>query len=402
MPTLPNYQQFDGLHWETGCIRNALDYQGVKAPHTGQPFSEALLFGVSGGAVFGYFSFAYEGHDPHVALLTRNTFDPWDTLLARLGVVQEVYQTIKPDKAVKNLLDVLETGAVPIVWADFCSMPYNSLHMLADFWHMYPHIVYGYEPADHLVRLADRARVPLQITPEQLAAARGRVKKADYRIVTLDLPDSAKLISAVQLGIWDCIKLYTEQPPKGAKHNFGFAAYQRWIELLAKPKVRLSWAREFPVGPKLYAGLTSTWRAIMVDGKEGQAERHLFADFLDEASVILNKVALKEVATQFRASGQAWHELANALLPERVPLFKQARELMWTRYQRFLNYGYDPAMMAATQARLNAIKTELAADFPLTDTEVAALHAEIAAHVRKIHDLELVGINTLRLAMGER
>jgi hypothetical protein len=313
-----------------------------------------------------------------------------------------VYQTTKPDKAVKNLLDVLETGAVPMVWADFCSMPYNSLHMLADFWHMYPHIVYGYEPADHLVRLADRARVPLQFTPEQLAAARGRVKKADYRIVTLDLPDSAKLISAVQLGIWDCIKLYTEQPPKGAKHNFGFAAYQRWIELLTKPKARLSWAREFPIGPKLYAGLTSTWRAIMVEGKEGQAERHLFADFLDEASVILNKVALKEVATQFRASGQAWNELANALLPERVPLFKEARELMWARYQRFLNYGYDPAGIAATQIRLNEIKTEVATNFPLTPSEVVNLQTQLAEQVQNIHDLELTGINALRLVMSEQ
>ncbi len=402
MPTLPNYHQFDGLHWETGCIRNALDYQGVKAPHTGQPFSEALLFGVSGGAVFGYFSFAYEGYDPHVALLTRNTFDPWDTLLARLGVVQEVYQTTKPDKAVKNLLDVLETGAVPIVWADFCSMPYNSSQMLADFWHMYPHLVYGYEPTNNLVWLADRSRAPLQITPEQLASARGRVKKTDYRIVTLDLPDSDKLVSAVQLGIWDCIKLYTEQPPKGANHNFGFAAYQRWIDLLTKPKARLSWANEFPIGGKLYAGLTSAWRAIMVDGKEGQAERHLFADFLDEASVILNKGALKEVATQFRASGQAWNELANALLPERVSLFKEARELMWARYQRFLNCGYDSAVIAATQARLHEIKTELVADFPLTGFEVTALHGEIAAHVHKLHDLELVGINQLRLVMGER
>lgn len=400
MPTLADYNQFTGLHWETGGIRNALDYQGVKAPHTGQPFSEALLFGVSGGAVFGYFSFAYEGHDPHVALLTRNTFDPWDTLLARLGVVQEVYQTTKPDKAVKNLLNVLDTGAVPIVWADFCSMPYNGPHFLSDFWHMYPHIVYGYEPAAKRVWLADRARVPLQITPEQLALARGRVKKTDYRIVTLDLPDSDKLASAVQLGIWDCIKLYTEQPPKGAKDNFGFAAYQRWIELLTKPKARLSWEREFPIGGKLYAGLTSTWRAIMIDGKEGQAERQVFADFLDEASIILNKIALKEVATLFRASGQAWNELANALLPDNTPLLQETRELMWARYQHFLNHGYDPAAMAATQTRLAAIKTEIIEAFPLTPAEVAALHTELAEHVQKIHDLELVAITTLRAVMS--
>ena len=85
MPKLNNYHHFDGLHWETGSVRNFYAYRGVKAPHTGQPYSEALLLGISGGIVMGYFSFAYEGYDPHARILTRNTFDPLDTLLHRLG-----------------------------------------------------------------------------------------------------------------------------------------------------------------------------------------------------------------------------------------------------------------------------------------------------------------------------
>jgi hypothetical protein len=35
--------QLNGRHWETGSIHNALALQGVKAPHTGQPYSEASL-----------------------------------------------------------------------------------------------------------------------------------------------------------------------------------------------------------------------------------------------------------------------------------------------------------------------------------------------------------------------
>jgi hypothetical protein len=61
MPKLKDYNQFNGRHWETGTVHNYFAYTGVKAPHTGQPYSEALLMGVSGGAVMGYFSFAYEG-----------------------------------------------------------------------------------------------------------------------------------------------------------------------------------------------------------------------------------------------------------------------------------------------------------------------------------------------------
>lgn len=84
MTTLPNYKHFDGIHYETGCVHNALAYQGLKMPHTKSAPSEALLLGLSGGITFGYFSFAYKGFDPHVALLTRNTFNPFETMLNRL------------------------------------------------------------------------------------------------------------------------------------------------------------------------------------------------------------------------------------------------------------------------------------------------------------------------------
>ena len=108
MAILNDYRQFQGLHWETGAVRNSFDYRGFRAPHTGRPYSEALLMGVSGGAVVGYFTFAYEGYPPQARILTRNTFDPWDTLLSRLGVAQNIHQTAKPERAVANLVTALE------------------------------------------------------------------------------------------------------------------------------------------------------------------------------------------------------------------------------------------------------------------------------------------------------
>ena len=139
MTILTDYQQFDGLHWETGTVRNYLDYVGVTAPHTGQPYSEALLMGVSGGAVMGYFSFNYKGYDPMARLLTRNTFDPWDTMLSRMGIIQDVAHTSKPEKGVTNLRDRLESGVPAIVWADHFSLPYNNLPFDHGMWAMFPH-----------------------------------------------------------------------------------------------------------------------------------------------------------------------------------------------------------------------------------------------------------------------
>ena len=104
--------QFTGRHWETGSIHNVLALQGVKAPHTGEPYSEALLLGISGGIAFGYFTFEYKGYLPHVAMLTRNTFSPFTTMLERLGIAQDVQQTNKAETAERNLIQALESACL--------------------------------------------------------------------------------------------------------------------------------------------------------------------------------------------------------------------------------------------------------------------------------------------------
>ncbi|MFL5800856.1 MAG: hypothetical protein ACJ8CR_03865 [Roseiflexaceae bacterium] len=57
-------------HWHmpgnvpaTTALRIILAHAGVYAPHTDQPFSEAMLFGIAGGIGVGVFSFFYERED---------------------------------------------------------------------------------------------------------------------------------------------------------------------------------------------------------------------------------------------------------------------------------------------------------------------------------------------------
>jgi hypothetical protein len=400
MPTLEDYAQFDGLHWETGTVRNFFDYRGVKAPHTGEPYTEAMLMGISGGAVMGYFSFAYKGHDPHARILTRNTFDPLDTLLSRLGVVQNIKHTSKPEKGLANLLDTLDEGQPAIVWADMFSLPYNTLPYDEGMWAMFPILVYGYEADQDTVLIADRARVPLTTTTLELEAARARVKKDKYRVLTLDPPNPDKLPAAVQAGIWDCIKLYTETPPKGSKNNFGLNAFQWWAKLLNRPKTRLSWEREFPAGGKMYAGLTSAFNDINVFGKQGFAERDVYADFLDEASVLLRKPSLREVADSFRKSAKAWEALSKALLPDELAPFKETRELTLRKHELFLDKG-NAALNEIHQIndRLDEIKGEVSRDFPLDEEGVTHLRENLRDHVFKIHDIEKDAVTKLQDAM---
>ena len=400
MPILQNYKQFNGRHWETGTVHNFLAYTGVKAPHTGQPYSEALLMGISGGAVMGYFSFAYEGYDPYARILTRNTFDPLDTMLSRLGIVQHRLHTAKPEKGIANLIDTLNDGEPAIVWADYFSLPYNAMPYDEGMWGMFPILVYGYDETAETVWLADRAPIPLTVSTKALQTARARVKKDKFRVLTLEPPIPDKLPSAVQAGIWDCLKLYTEKPPKGSKNNFGLAAYKHWAKLLTKPKTRLSWEREFPAGRKMLAGLMGIFDGINCFGNIGFAERDVFADFLDEANVILQIPALKEVASHFRRSGQAWDAFGQALLPSDVPLLGEMGQILLQQRDLMRSKGSE-AIDEITQLkqREKAILTQSETEFPLDEEAVLAFRTNMADHLLQIHDIEETAVTALREAM---
>lgn len=399
MPVLKAYHAFAGRHWETGTITNALAYQGVTAPHTGQPLTEALLMGIAGGIVVGYFTFDYQGHDPILALLTRNTFTPLSTLYDRLALAREVFQTTKAETAQRHLINALENGSPAIVWADAFSLPYNAIGYDDGNWAMNPVLVYGCDGDQ--VWIADRSRQPLTAALPEFTQARARVKDDKFRLMVLDAPDLNRLAAAVQKGIWQTISLYTEQPPKGKKDNFGAAALQHWAKLLTNTRNKQGWARHFPPGIRLYAALTGGFSWIM--GRQGAAdgaERGLYADFLDEAAVILNKPDLKAVAEQFRVCKTAWDDLGRALLPESVPLLAEARDLL----RRDLTLFYEQGMSSLAE-RLR-IKTRLAdiraaaADFPLDESGVAALYADLADHVTRIHDLEYAAILALQAVMA--
>jgi len=408
MTILPHYHEFKGHHWETGTVRNFYAYRGVRAPHTGEPYTEALLMGISGGAVMGYFTFAYEGHDPQCRILTRNTFAPLETMLTRLGVAQHVQHTANPDKGRANLLDTLASGVPAIVWADHFSLPYAyNPTVLEGMWAMFPILVYGYDEPANTVWIADRAEIPLTATPAELHAARARVKQDKFRILTLDPPNPDKLASAVQAGIWDCLKLFTEAPPRGSKNNFGLQAYQFWIEQLTKPKARLSWARTFPAGRAMYGALIEIYDAIHFFDGFPSAERDLYADFLDEASLILKRPALRSTAEHFRAAARAWDALGRGLLPEHLAPFQQTRELLHRR-AHLANTQGNAAIedIRAIQTELKTLKTQMETGFhretgfPLTEAEVIAFRESLAGHVRQVHEVEKEAVMVMRDAMG--
>jgi len=400
MTTLPNYKHFDGIHYETGSAHNALAYQGVKMPHTKSAPSEALLLGLSGGITFGYFSFAYKGFDPHVALLTRNTFNPFETMLNRLGAVRNVRQTTDPKKAEKNLLDALDAGQPALVWANRMSMAYSPYDgsLGPDMYEMIPVVVYSVDKG--FVHLADQSRAALKVPIKDFTEARGRVKKEKYRMMTITVPAFDKLAQNVDAAIRASVKSFFTSPVKGYASNFGFAAYQRWADILLNNKDKQSWNKIFPAGRNMFAGLTSAFERIELFGTGGSASRPMFADFLEEANTILNRPALRDVAKQFRAVAPAWQTLCTALLPDSIAPFKEARGLLLQKRDAFYEKGGDSsAEIKKIHTRLEKIRTAMEKQFPLEGEKEIAFKENLRSHILQVYDLEHKAVTALDQAI---
>ncbi len=397
MPTLSNFTQFEGRYWDTAAIRNALDYQGVKAPHTGQPYSEAMLLGLSGGITFGYFTFHYKGYDPQVNLLTRNTFDPMEMIFNRLKIPRDLRRSASASKGRQHLIEALEAGYAPVASPDMWLLPYNALPYDEGMWGGMPLVIYGYEPEKGEAYISDRSRVPLTVSAEDLDKARARIKKERHRLLLLGAPDEGMLDEAIRQGIADCLKLMTEKPPKGSAKNFGLRALAHWAEMLEKTG-RGSWAKEYPTGRPLLAALTSAYTFLgPAFGKTVQAERDVYADFLDEAAQVTGVTALSDVAAAYRVAGEAWAGLLDSLLPSDAPMLGEARDAIDSRTKLFIESGAARIdEIIAHRDRLDALKTQSESDFPLSEAEIADLRAGIRDQVLRVRDAEEAAVMALK------
>lgn len=399
MPTLENFTQFEGRYWDTAAIRNALDYQGALAPHTGEPYSEAMLLGISGGVTFGYFTFHYRGYDPQVNLLTRNTFDPMERIFERLKLPRDLRRTASADKGRQNLIDALEEGYAPIASPDGALLPYNALPYDEANWYTMPLVIYGYEPGKGAF-ISDRSRVSLTVSTDALDAARARVKKDRHALILLGAPDEKAFADAIRQGLGDCVKLMTEKPPKGSAKNFGLRALAHWADMLAKTG-RGSWAKEYPTGRPLLAVLMSSYTFLgPAFGKTMCAERDVYADFLDESAQVLEATTLNDAAAKYREAGAAWQSLLNSLLPAGAPLLGDARELIDRKTNLFIESGAAHLdEIIACNAQLEALKTGAEDAFPLNEAAIADLRADIRDKVLKARDAEEAAVMALKAAI---
>src|ERR671925_647947 len=115
----------------TTALRILLAHAGVRAPHDGAPFSEAMLFGLAGGIGIGVFSFLYEKEDfASFFIAGRHLWQDDEQYLrqacARLGIAPKVWETAGAREAERHLAEAPEQGPC-IAWIDAAQLPHRAM-----------------------------------------------------------------------------------------------------------------------------------------------------------------------------------------------------------------------------------------------------------------------------------
>jgi hypothetical protein len=397
---LQNFQQFSGIHPETASLRNTLAYAGVTAPHTGQPYTEAMLLGIGGGLGAGYILFEFKEHNAKVLVLGfrkewQYAVRYMQTICDRLNIPAEVLESSGKGAADKHLRETLAAGKPAITWVDKAHLPYYQLPESMKGYTGEIVVVYGVD--GDTVLLADLADVGLTVPMAEFVDGRNRIVSYKNRIMRLS-PDpnaTVDLAAAIRAGIHDCIDNLS-----GPSDSFSLPTLRKWGRLIVDSKNAKGWRKVFADRLGLYSALRSIYENVIQSGHGGDGLRGLYADFLTEAAPVISIPALNDVAATYRALGAQWVDLAQSALPDSSPVLAEAKPLLDQRYSLLQRHGNAAeAEMQPLSDRLQAMSSQYNRDFPLSDSEVDALFETLSGKLLALYDAEVAAVEQLRAAM---
>lgn len=394
--------EFGGTYSETTAIRHVLSFHGATAAYNQQPLTEAMLFGVSGGIGFSYFNFEYNGYEPtlYIGVAQRYTtrFGQYmDGLYRRLGLETNVRMTRSAQLAETNLNGDLAQGSPVIIHVDRGKMPYYAEDTeYAD----HALVVLAYDEKSRNFLVADQARSPITISPSDLSSARESIDSLSFRSLILAAPNGPiNLVEGINRGIRQCWDRMLNPPHP--RNNFGLLGLEKWAGLINSSKARKGWLKVFAPGVNLYVGLQWTYKCIQTQETGGGALRGLYADFLDEASEVVGKPRLKELAERYRDLERHWAALAEATLPEDVSLLRRTRELIFRTEHSFLDKGMDAIPeMDGIRTEQAALHDEAINDFPLDKSQSQALLDDLHDRLVVIFEAEQEATQILKTALN--
>src|SRR5262245_40584810 len=172
---LDDFRHTPCIYHETGFVRDILNNHGVVAPHTGEPFSEAMIFGLSGGLGGGYFLCGGSAGrflqilGTHHGICLRQEF--CETLADRLGGKIVVKETGGAKAAQTHLRESLAEGQPVLVWAARGLLPQHCVVEQRSCIFTYHLLVVGLDEDAGEAHVLDRAADPYTLPTETLAEA---------------------------------------------------------------------------------------------------------------------------------------------------------------------------------------------------------------------------------------
>ncbi|MCA9303528.1 MAG: DUF4872 domain-containing protein [Phycisphaerales bacterium] len=304
-----------GICRDTGAATNFLRALGVRDSATGEPLSEALVTGLSGGVGFLYMVFEYTGLPPMLSVLMR-----YDTSadqfviggLKRLGLDLEIKETTSAKAAEKSLEEAIGAGCPALCVVDSVTLT-DSL-MPAMLKGMVPTVVTvtGEQGGELLIDTGSIG--PVRVSRHEFAAARAAFKKGKHRMVTLrGNPDLADLAGAINGAIAGTADRYTNAPYKGYASNFGLAGMEKWHRLLTDPKDKKGWAKLFPDNQAACLGLRRAYMGIHHEMTPPGGGRGVYAAFLRQSAEITGNDRYLLAADAFDAAGERWGAIEDAI-----------------------------------------------------------------------------------------
>ena len=389
-----------GLHPDTAAIANILANAGVTSPFDGRPLSEAMILGVGGGLGAGYILWEFKSHGmPFVVLGFRNRWQypgipGWQgSVVDRLQVGVDVDETTGAVGARSSLERRLETGRPVIAYLDAQSAGTWGLPIERSGYWGYPVVVFARDDDGYLVD--DRGAAALRLSDQTMALARGRITSYKNRLVSLSAtagPIGADVLRrAVEDGIRDQVE-HLRSP----SDSFSLPAWRKWSRLMTDTRNAKAWPRVFAERVGLFGTLLSLVEAIDSDvGAEGGHMRDLFASFLQEAAVILERPALEAAAEKWRHAADLWEDLADAAVPPEIEGAIEAVEAAADLNVAVMRGEPGRAAAATAAATLWAARDTYRETFPLGEPAVADLFADLGDRVAAIHAAEVEARDTL-------